>query len=128
MPRTFRIYSFVTETDTNTAVLGDQRSDNTLSAPFTAVVSPEALMQLNVLPYTILYQPPGDMSTVSYAVGSNYGTTFTLGNSNTKTETSTTEESSSLKFSEALSFFAGYSLSSTGTLRPDGHGRLWSYR
>jgi hypothetical protein len=114
--RTFRVYAFVTETDTHTALLGDQRSDNTLSAPFTAVVSPEALVQLNVLPYTILYQPPGDLSTVSYAVGSNYGTTFTLGNSNTKTETGTTEESSSLKFSEAVSFFAGYSLSSTGTL------------
>ncbi len=115
--RTFRVYAFVTETDTHTAALGDQRTDCcTLSAPFTAVVSPEALVQLNVLPYTILYQPPGDLSTVSYAVGSNYGTTFTLGNSNAKTETGTTEESSSLKFSEALSFFAGYSLSSTGTL------------
>ena len=102
--RTFRVYAFVTETDTHTALLGDQRSDDTLSAPFAAVVSPEALVQLNVLPYTILYQPPGDMSTVSYAVGSNYGTTFTLGNSNTKTETGTTEESSSLKFSEALLF------------------------
>jgi hypothetical protein len=113
--RTFRIYSFVTETDTNTAVLGDQRSDNTLSAPFTAVVSPEALIQLNVLPYTILYQPPGDMSTVSYAVSSNYGTTYTLGNSQTQTETTSTQESSSLKFSEALSFFAGYSLSSTSS-------------
>lgn len=115
--RTFRVYAFVTETDTHTAALGDQRTDCcTLSARFTAVVSPEALVQLNVLPYTILYQPPGDLSTVSYAVGSNYGTTFTLGNSNAKTETGTTEESSSLKFSEALSFLYGYSLSSTGTL------------
>ena len=113
--RTFRFYVLISEVDTNTAKLGSQRSDVRLSAPFTAVVSPEALVQLNVLPYTILYQPPGDMSTVSYAVGSNYGTAFTVGNTKTNTNTSTSEESSSVKFSEAFSFFLGYSLGDTGT-------------
>ena len=126
--RTFRVYAFVTETDTHTAVLGDQRSDNTLSAPFTAVVSPEALVQLNVLPYTILYQPPGDLSTVSYAVGSNYGTTFTLGNSNAKTETGTTEESSLPEVQRSAFFFRRLLAQQHGDARPHGHPRLWSYR
>lgn len=122
--RTFRVWTSLTESDTNQpGLLGSQRTAVSMSAPFTAVVSPEALVQLNVLPYTILYQPPGDMSTVSYAVGSSYGTTFTLGNANTTTDTTSNEQSSSLKFSEAWAFGAGYSLGNSATFdRTDTQG------
>jgi hypothetical protein len=44
-------------------------------------VLPAAFMEMKVLPYTILYRPPGDQSQGTYATTASYGTTMTTGNS-----------------------------------------------
>lgn len=45
--------------------------------PFEVVIEPVAVAQMKVLPYTILYQPPGDKSTATYTMTTSYGTTIT---------------------------------------------------
>jgi hypothetical protein len=45
--------------------------------PFEVVIEPAAVAQMKVLPYTILYQPPGDKSTATYTMTTSYGTTIT---------------------------------------------------
>jgi hypothetical protein len=44
-------------------------------------VLPAAFVQMKVLPYTIVYRPPGDESVGSYATTQSYGTSMTTGNS-----------------------------------------------
>jgi hypothetical protein len=47
------------------------------SNPFQVVVQPIAAVQLKVMPWTIVYQPPGDKSSASYAYTQSYGTNMT---------------------------------------------------
>lgn len=79
------------------------------------VHSPAGLIQLNVIPYTILYHPPGNQSTVSFAVSNSYGTTLTLGNTNTVSNSSTWDNSSSVSFAETLAYTVGISLGNNGS-------------
>jgi hypothetical protein len=45
-------------------------------SPFQVIVEPVALAQMKVLPYTILYQAPGNKSSVSYAITTSFGASF----------------------------------------------------
>jgi hypothetical protein len=53
------------------------------SSPFNAEVSPTAFVQLKAQPYTIIYQPTGNQSNVTFSTNTNYSTSFTLGTSTT---------------------------------------------
>jgi hypothetical protein len=110
---TFRIDAGVQQTDSNNASAEAYRSSGMTSAPFIAIVDPSALVQLSVVPYTILYQPPGDQSTVTFATRAGFGTNFTLGNSTEKSNSYTTESSGSQGFSLNLSYGLGYNVNST---------------
>ena len=48
-------------------------------SPFQVVVTPFALSQLKVLPYTIVYQPPGDFSSAQFKTTTSYAVTLTTG-------------------------------------------------
>jgi hypothetical protein len=73
------------------------------------------MVQINTVPYTIVYQPPGNMSTASFSAMTTYGTQFSLGSSNEVSNSWTTEQSSTTQFSmkEALTF--GFSANDSDT-------------
>jgi hypothetical protein len=49
----------------------------------TVVVLPAAFLQMKVLPYTIVYRPPGDQSAATYTTTKSYGTTMAVGSGST---------------------------------------------
>jgi hypothetical protein len=57
--------------------------DEQLSDPLSVLVLPAALMQLKVLPYTILYAPPGANSAADYQGSTSFATTMTVGSNTT---------------------------------------------
>jgi hypothetical protein len=91
---TFQIQYQVNEHDSH----GDHGSRQAagFTQPFNAVVIPSALIQLSVVPYTILYAPPGNQSTVSFTTKANYGTSISLGNSTTQSNSWTTANSTAI--------------------------------
>ncbi len=68
------------------------------SAPFAIVITPQAMMQINAIPYTIIYQPPGNQSTVTFQTLTTYGANFALGGSKEVDNTYSTDSSGSLAF------------------------------
>jgi hypothetical protein len=71
------------------------------SPAFTAVWTPAAGIELKVLPYTIIYQPPGDQSVNTFSTSTTYGTSLTIGNgteqSNKWTDTNSSAIQASIK-------------------------------
>ena len=63
---------------------------STSSGPVVIVQSPTAMEQLNVLPFKILYQPPGNKSSAQFSLsqGSSTGASYSLGNTQSNTQTS----------------------------------------
>jgi len=95
---TFRINLFLQEQDTRSAS-ANCRQATQWSDPFNVIVGPTAMIQLNTVPYTIVYQPPGNQSIASFTANTLYGTQFSLGSSNEIDNTTSTEQSSSTNFS-----------------------------
>jgi hypothetical protein len=109
---TFRVEATVAQTDSQNAAAEAYRVDSADSAPFNAVVIPSALVQLSVVPYTIIYQPPGDQSTVSYTTKAAFGTSYTLGNSNQQSNSFTSSSTESSQLSLSAGFGFGFNLNS----------------
>ena len=63
----------------------------------TITVLPAAFVQMKVLPYTIVYRPPGDQSTGTYTATQAFGTTMTVGNNTTLDNSETFEHSYDVK-------------------------------
>lgn len=99
--RTLRIDMTLEENDTNRSI-GSDRVDSKVSAPFTAVVAPSAFIQVKVIPYTIVYQPPGNASTAYYQTNESYSTSFKMGNSTEQNNISSTQITASTKASIKL--------------------------
>jgi hypothetical protein len=78
------------------------------SPTFNIVVGPAAFLQTNVIPYSILFQPPGDQSTVSFTAAKTYGTQFSIAQSKGIDNKSSTSQSSSLNFAESFAFILGF--------------------
>jgi hypothetical protein len=114
---TFRIQGQLWQWDTSDQEVAITcRNASATSAPFDVVVAPAAAVQLDTLPYTILYQPPGDMSTASFTATTTYGTQFSLASSNEVDNSWGTEQSSSTQFSLNETFFGvGLNLSDSDT-------------
>jgi hypothetical protein len=84
-------------------------SDDQVTDPVNLMVMPAALMQLKVLPYTILYAPPGANSAASYQGSTSFGTTMIVGSTvnidDTATETRVTQSNDNIAASAlGLSF------------------------
>jgi hypothetical protein len=81
------------------AMTGGTRCDNGLvyqaqqlaSGPISVVVIPAALAQLQLLPYTILYAPPGDKGTATFSTTTTFTTSTSL-TSSTSLDTSTSDD------------------------------------
>ena len=80
--------------------------------PLLISLEPTALLQLNVMPYKILYQPPGDESQSSFALsqGQESSTQLTLGSSSGSAATSDTNVGVGAS-AQATFFGSGFSLS-----------------
>jgi hypothetical protein len=104
LARTFRLVAFVSLQDTKTAAPEEAWNDSKYSDPFTVVMPPTAFLQMNVLPYTIVYQPPGDQSTGTFTTSNTYGTTFSLGNTSDASNKYSSLNSGSAKASLKLGF------------------------
>lgn len=68
-----------------------QPGESETVAPVDVVVFPTALAQLKVLPYTILYAPPGSSSSSAFTTTSTFGTSMTTGSS-TELDNSTADD------------------------------------
>ncbi len=113
--RTFRLLLSLQQLDTHTAEASGARMDSKYSNQFNVIVAPAALIQLSVIPHTILYQPPGNQSTVSFSANTTYGTDFSLGNSTETSNSWSDTQKSSVKADDALAFFFGFALGATDT-------------
>jgi hypothetical protein len=98
--RTLRIQFHLEENDTHHSTI--DRVDSKDSAPFTAVLTPTALIQVKAMPFTIIYQPPGDASTASYQTNASYSTAYKLGTSSDQSATNTAEQAKSSRASIKL--------------------------
>jgi S-layer homology domain len=74
------------------------------SQELTVVRSPAAMAQLKVLPYTIVFQPPGDQSSATITLSRQYNTNFSLNNEADNATKSTTADSNQIKASASLAF------------------------
>ncbi len=113
--RTFRLSLSLQQSDSHTAEAQSYRMASSTSSPFNVVISPAALIQLSVLPHTILYQPPGNQSTVSFSASANYGTNYSLGNSTDTSNSSSDTEKTSDNFNFTLAFFLGVTNTQKGS-------------
>lgn len=111
---TLRIAGHVNQIDSFSGRAGDRESD-TFSRPFNAIVIPSAFVQLSAVPYTIMYEPPGDASTVRFSTKPTYGANFSISNSNEQSNSSSQEHSSSTEFSLKEAFFLGFQDTITGS-------------
>jgi hypothetical protein len=84
--------------------IGLARFDEKKGKPFNAIIAPTALYQMKAVPYTLIYQPPGDQSTVSFGATSTFGTIYTVGTTADNQTNYTAEQSQSSKFSESYGF------------------------
>jgi len=75
--------------------------------PFQIVVVPVAMAQLKVLPYTIVYQPPGDQSKGVFLTSASFGVTMQLDNKGTSTKTTTVDNTSQISGSFGASIDIG---------------------
>ena len=103
--RVFRLVIGGSLIDTNNGVADTDRGMGQTSSAFTVVITPEAWMQLDVVPYTIMYRPPGDQSTVKFTTGAAYATNFSLSDSTQNTNTNTTTTSDPFNFKEVVGIF-----------------------
>jgi hypothetical protein len=99
--RTLRVAMTVQENDTIRGI-GSDRVDSKNTSPFIAVVAPSAFIQVKVIPFTIVYQPPGNASTTFYQTSNTYSTSLKLGNSSEQNNSSSTQETKSTKASIKL--------------------------
>ncbi len=113
--RTFRLRLSLQQHD---AVVHEraQRRDSKDTAPFNAVIVPAAFIQVRAIPYTIVYQPPGNLSTAQFQTSTTYSNTFKLGNSSEQSNSYDSGKSSQLKFgmTEGLNLGSGVGLAGTG--------------
>jgi hypothetical protein len=70
----------------------------------TVVRAPTARLQLKVLPYTILYQPPGDESRTTVTMMEQFTTNFSLNNENDQSSKSTTADNDEIKAGMTLGY------------------------
>jgi S-layer homology domain len=91
--RTLRIGVAVWLDDTQ--FKGVLRATQKYTEPFDVAVVPTAFYQIKVEPMAIIYAPPGDQSTVSFAATDTYNTSYTTGNSKSQSNKVTGDENSS---------------------------------
>jgi hypothetical protein len=65
-------------------------------SPVQVVVMPLAVAQLKVIPYTIVYQPPGDFSQATFKTSTSYGVSMTAGVSTQGTSTTIVDTTGSV--------------------------------
>jgi hypothetical protein len=70
----------------------------------TVVRAPTARLQLKVLPYTILYQPPGDESSSTVTMMKQFTTNFSLNNESDQSSKSTTADNDEIKAGMTLGY------------------------
>ena len=107
LARTLRIVYGYRESDDDAQFatrVGLARFDQKNGKPFNAIIAPTALYQMKAIPYTILYQPPGDQSTVTFTAATTYGATYSLGTSTENDTSSTSEQNQTTNFSESYAF------------------------
>jgi hypothetical protein len=99
--RTLRVAMTLQEND-SIRTIGSNRVDSKYGSAFTAVVAPSAFIQVKVIPFTIVYQPPGNASTANYQTTNTYSTSFKLGNSTEQNNSSSSQQTESTKASIKL--------------------------
>jgi S-layer homology domain len=113
LARTFQYSVRVEQDEIGPSAAFPARVDTKTSPAFNVVIPPAAMLQTNVIPYTILYQPPGDQSTVSYTATKTYSTQFSIAGSKGIDNKSTTSQTSSVNFAESLAFLLGFGVGAT---------------
>jgi hypothetical protein len=99
---TFRIALRLDEIDTVRGTMAS-RSDTAMVSPFTAILLPAAMMQLKLLPFTIIFAPPGNQSSVSFQTTAAYNTNYSFSNSTEQSNSSAQDLSGSTEYSAKLS-------------------------
>lgn len=102
--RTFRFLATLSLTDTNNAMANNTWADATYSNPFNVIASPALMLQIKVVPYQLVYAPPGDESTGTFTTKQTILTNFTVGTSTDVSTKVTTQESYSAKLSATVGY------------------------
>jgi hypothetical protein len=118
LARTFQYTAMAGQEQINPSVVFPARDDYKNSPSFNVVIPPAAMLGTNVIPYTILYQPPGDASTVSFNAAKTYSTQFNIAGSKNVVNKSTTSQTSSTNFAMDMAFLIGFT-GASGTTETD---------
>ena len=94
---------------------GSSRSSIDRSNAFNVVANPTALVQMGAVPYTIVYQPPGDQSTASFQTMTTYGTKYSFANSNEVDNDFTADQSGQFGGGFNLAWMLGLSINGTNS-------------
>ncbi len=97
--RTLRIDMHLEQHDSQSSLAAASRTDSQYSRPFDLVIAPAALLQVKLVPFTIVYQPPGNASTASYQTTTSFNISYKLGNSKTQSNVSRVQQSQSTQAS-----------------------------
>jgi hypothetical protein len=125
LARTFRLSLNLAADDSYNANAVANRFDSAVSQPFTAIVAPNAYLQVKVLPLTIVYAAPGNTSVVSFSTHSTYNTNYNLGSSNTQTNKDTTDASGSLNYMGKSGLEGGSNGLKANLDFSEGNGETW---
>jgi hypothetical protein len=110
LARTLKLTAWIKQLTTLPAQAFPDRSNN-ISAVFNVVLTPAAMVQTTVIPYTLIYAPPGDQSTVSFTASSQYGSQYSVENDQEIDNQYSVEKDSNTAFSlKASAFFLTGSL------------------
>jgi uncharacterized membrane protein YgcG len=118
LARTFQYGVLIAQEQVGPSLSFPSRTDSKGSPAFNVVIPPAAMLETNVIPYTILYQPPGDESTVSFTAAKTYSTQFNIAGSKNVVNKSTTSQTSSTNFAMDMAFLIGFT-GASGTTETD---------
>jgi len=118
LARTFEYGVNVAQEQVGLSLPFPSRTDGKTSPAFNVVIPPAAMLETNVIPYTIIYQPPGDASTVSFNAAKTYSTQFNISGTKNVVNKSTTSQTSSTNFAMDMAFLIGFT-GASGTTETD---------
>src|SRR5215831_14142867 len=101
-----KLHQYLQQTPFGEVTVGNSTGadDTRYSLPFDVALAPAALYQGKILPYTILYQPPGNMSAPRFGLSAGYGTLFTAGGSTTISNSMTDQQNHAVQASMRIGF------------------------
>jgi S-layer homology domain len=126
LANTFRLVLSLQQLDSNNIGAQWNRVDYKISEPFNVIIVP-VFLQTHFIPYTIVYAPPGNQSTIAFTTTDAFTTVYTAGNSAQIANRSQQTASESVQQSITEGEKARYGSIELGGSATQGSSSSWDY-